>query len=80
MITSPVLLLQAQHDDMTSPRNAQFIRDRVGSARRELVMLEQSYHLISVDVERSIVAERMRTFCDSLTCRADAVTAEGLRA
>ena len=79
-VTSPVLLLQAQHDDMTSPRNAHFIRDRVRSARRELVMLEQSYHLISVDVERSIVAERMRAFCDSLTCRADAVAAEGSRA
>ena len=68
-VTSPVLLVQAEHDDVTGPRNAEFIRDRVGSARCELVMLKQSYHLVTVDLERSVVADRLRTFCDSLADR-----------
>lgn len=66
-VTSPVLLVQAENDDMTSPKNAEFIRDRVSSARRELVLLKESYHLVTVDLERSIVAERLRAFCDSLS-------------
>jgi len=80
MVTSPVLVLQARHDDMTSPRNAQFIRDRVGSDRRELVLLERSYHLISVDLERSVVAERIRAFCDSLNGSAEFDATGGFRA
>ena len=65
-VTSPVLLVQAEQDDMTGPRNAAFIHDRVGSARRELMLLKQSYHLVTVDVERAAVAERLRSFCDSV--------------
>jgi carboxylesterase len=65
-VTAPVLLVQAEHDDMTSPRNSAFIRDRVASARRELVLLGNSYHLVSADLERSKVAEHLRQFCASL--------------
>jgi carboxylesterase len=65
-VTSPVLLVQAANDDMTGPRNSEYIRDRVGSARREMVMLEQSYHVVSADLERSAVAEHMQRFCGSL--------------
>ena len=80
-VTSPVLLVQAEHDDMTSPRNAEFIRDRVGSARRETMLLKNSYHLVTVDLERSSVADRLRTFCDSLADGAPgAPAAAGLHA
>ena len=70
-VTSPVLLVQAANDDMTGPRNSEYIRDRVGSARREIVMLEQSYHVVSADVERSVVAEHMQRFCGSLAVERD---------
>jgi carboxylesterase len=66
-VTSPVLLIQAVHDDMTGPRNSEFIRDRVGSARREVVLLEQSYHVVSADLERSAVADHLQRFCGSLS-------------
>jgi carboxylesterase len=65
-VSSPVLLVQAANDDMTGPKNSLFIRDRIGSARRELVMLKHSYHIVSADLERSTVAKHMRRFCDSL--------------
>ena len=65
-VTSPVLLVQAENDDMTSPRNSKFIHDRVGSERRELLLLKNSYHLVTVDLERSVVADRLQAFCDSL--------------
>jgi hypothetical protein len=31
-----------------------------------LVLLKESYHLVSADLERSIVAERLQEFCGSL--------------
>src|SRR3989440_2524914 len=65
-VTTPLLVVQAEHDDVTGPRNAQFIMDRVASSRRELVLLKQSYHLVSADLERSVVAERLQKFCASL--------------
>ena len=66
-VTSPVLLIQAVNDDMTGPKNSEYIRDRVSSSRRELVMLEKSYHVVSADIERSSVAEHLQRFCNSLS-------------
>jgi carboxylesterase len=68
-VGAPLLVVQARHDDVTSPRNAEFILQRVASPRRELLLLEQSYHLVCADVERSRVAERMRQFCASLAAQ-----------
>ena len=65
-VTSPVLLVQAANDDMTGPRNSEFIRDRVGSARREMVVLEKSYHVVSADLEREAVAGHLGRFCNTL--------------
>jgi len=62
-VSAPLLVVQAQHDDVTGPRNARFILERVASAKRSLVLLKQSYHLVSADVERSVVARRLQEFC-----------------
>jgi len=69
-VKAPLLLLQAENDDMTSPRNSQFIYDRVRSPRRELVLLRNSYHLVSTDLERAAVAGRLQAFCRSLESEA----------
>src|SRR5207302_469765 len=65
-VRSPLLVVQAERDDVTSPRNARFILERAASDQRELVMLKESYHLVCADVERSTVAERLQAFCASL--------------
>ena len=65
-VTSPVLLIQAANDDMTGPRNSEFIRDRVGSAQSELVLLKKSYHVVSADLERAAVADHLQRFCGAL--------------
>ena len=61
-VGSPCQIIQARHDDMSSDRNALFIYDRVGSARKELVYLEDSYHVITADQERGKVANHMLDF------------------
>ncbi len=66
-VKSPVLLMQAKKDDMTSPRNSQYIYDRVGSTSKHLVLLEESYHVITADLERAKVAARLQSFCQSVS-------------
>ena len=65
-VKAPLLLLQAAEDDATSTRNSQFIHDRVASSRKELVLLKNSYHVITADLDRAEVAAAMTQFCRSL--------------
>jgi carboxylesterase len=58
----PVQLIQAKDDDMASIRNSKFIYDRAGSEMKEMIMLYDSYHVITADQERDIVAEKMEDF------------------
>lgn len=75
-VTCPVLLVQAEQDDMTSPRNSQYIHDHVGSRRRELVLLKESYHVVTADLERTAVAVHLQKFCESLAWENRTVAAD----
>jgi carboxylesterase len=77
-VTCPVLLIQARDDDMTSPRNSQYIYDRVGSVRRDLLLLENSYHLVTADLERATVARHLQRFCASLAAPGWSAVAGGV--
>jgi carboxylesterase len=61
-VRSPCQILQARHDDTSSPRNAQVIYDRISSTRKEIVYLENSYHVITADQERATVAQKLTEF------------------
>lgn len=69
-IQTPVQLIQAQEDDMTSVKNSQFIFERIGSQIKELVLLKDSYHVIIADLERDKVAQKMDEFFRKL-CRTE---------
>jgi len=58
----PVQLIQAKDDDMTSTRNSKFIYDRIGSEMKEIVLLYDSYHVVTADQEREIVGQKMEKF------------------
>lgn len=58
----PVQLIQAKNDDMTSVKNSKFIYDRIGSATKEMVLLHNSYHVITADQERDTVSEKTEGF------------------
>ena len=61
-IELPVQLIQALDDDTTSIKNSQFVYDRIRSKMKEIVLLENSYHVITVDQERDKVAEKLYEF------------------
>jgi len=65
-VKSPILIIHAREDDMTSPRNAQYLYERIGSSRKSLVMLEDSYHMITIDQEKEKVIAEAVKFLDGL--------------
>jgi len=61
-ITTPIQLLQAKDDDVTSPKNSYYIYDHIGSQDKEVVLFKNSYHIIIADQERDLVAEKTIAF------------------
>jgi carboxylesterase len=58
----PVQLIQAKDDDMTSVKNSKFIYERISSSMKEIVLLHNSYHVVTADHERDLVAAKMEDF------------------
>jgi len=56
-ITTPIQIMQARNDDVTSPKNSYCIYNRVSSQEKEIVFFENSYHIITADQERNKVAQ-----------------------
>lgn len=61
-IKTPIQLMQARDDDVTSPKNSCCIYDRVSSREKEIIFFENSYHIITADQERDKVAEKTAAF------------------
>jgi len=46
---------------MVSLKNAQYVLDNIGSLEKSLVILEDSYHMITIDQEKDkVVAETIK--------------------
>ena len=61
-IKTPLQLLQARNDDVTSPKNSFYIYNHISSTEKEIIFLEDSYHIITADQERDKVAEKTVAF------------------
>lgn len=57
----PCIVIHAANDDVASAKNARLVVERV-SAPTELVLLENSYHMVTIDRERHIVFKRSTEF------------------
>lgn len=66
-ISVPVQLIQAREDDMTSIKNSQFIYDRIKSQKKEIVLIDNCYHVITADQGRDTVAQKMDEFFSSIS-------------
>jgi carboxylesterase len=56
------LLIHAIDDETSSPRNAQFVTANIGSTYLRTIYLDDSYHMITSDNEREIVARETAVF------------------
>jgi carboxylesterase len=61
-VTAPTLIMQACEDDFTSPKNAAFVYQQISSSDKRLVLLDDCYHVVTVDRQRDVVARELKDF------------------
>ncbi len=64
-ITQPALVLHPRQDDRASLRNPTYL-ERNLAGRVEIVVLEDSYHIVTLDRQRHIVLTRTEAFVDAV--------------
>jgi len=65
-VKAPILIIHAREDDMTSLKNAQYVYDHIGSPVKSLVVLEDSYHMITIDKEKDKTAQETINFFNKI--------------
>lgn len=63
-ITTPALILHSREDEISSPRSAHFLEQQLGSHRKKKLILDDCYHLITVDRQADQVAASIADFFD----------------
>lgn len=61
-VTAPALLVHAVDDDTTSVKSMDFVAGRIGSRVVRKIFLNDSYHMVTMDNERALVARETRDF------------------
>lgn len=61
-IACPTLILHAREDEITKLASVQTLFDSMTVAERELIVLEDSYHMITIDNDRQRVVEEIMRF------------------
>jgi carboxylesterase len=74
-VRADTLVVHAAEDETASPRNAHAIYRRVASAHKRQVMLGDSYHIITMDNERGLVARETARFLRESIARREAAAA-----
>ena len=69
-VTSPCLVAHAAEDDIAHVRNAYLVARHV-AAPVELLLLRDSYHMITLDRERRALADRLAAFFATISRRHD---------
>ena len=78
-IHAPSLIIHAVEDDLASPKNAEWIVRSVSSRVVRKVLLENSYHIITMDFEKERVAQETLAFIAQQSIRTDQKTRPQLR-
>jgi carboxylesterase len=61
-ITADTLIIHAVDDETASPKNPEIIIDNIASETCRMIWLGNSYHMITVDNEREVVANEVNNF------------------
>jgi len=63
-VRTPLLVVHGRRDHTVSPRNAERLFEAVASPVREKLILQRSFHVVTVDVERDLVADAVADFLE----------------
>jgi carboxylesterase len=77
-ITQPALVIHSRRDHTCPMRtNVKFVMSHLGSAQKRAVILEESFHVITVDSEKERVASEVIDFVSALRGNAQPASATG---
>jgi len=62
LITCPTLVLQSRREHTVRPESASLIYENLTTAHKELFWLEKSGHVVTLDIERETVFEKINVF------------------
>jgi carboxylesterase len=66
-VTAPALLLHSPNDRTIHFDNLEYIYNHISSQSKERFVLEKSYHVLSIDVEKEIVFNKIAEFIKNIT-------------
>jgi carboxylesterase len=66
-VTAPALLIHARKDRTVHFSNLKYIYDHISSREKEKIVLEKSYHVISIDIEKEIVFNHILSFINKIS-------------
>ena len=69
-LTCPILMIHAREDEITSLGSVMRLFDALPQTDKELVVLENSYHMITIDNERQQIPLLLDRFCRRLSAGA----------
>jgi carboxylesterase len=61
-VTAPTLVLASSEDHVVPPENSAEILRRIGSVRREMLVLKNSFHVATIDHDKDLINESIRRF------------------
>ncbi len=61
-IVQPALIVHATEDDMTSLRSVRYLQKHLAARHIDTLLLGNSYHMVSLDNDKDLVAARMVAF------------------
>ena len=64
-LTAPLLIIQGRRDSMVAPSNARYLYENAGSPLKHLRWMEQSDHVLPLDLDRVQVARTVGRFIAS---------------
>ncbi|MBI5587895.1 MAG: alpha/beta fold hydrolase [Deltaproteobacteria bacterium] len=65
MVTTPTILLHSSEDDLASSKNADYVEKRISSGKVRKVLLDDSYHMITIDSQKETVMNETVAFFKS---------------
>lgn len=73
-VRAPALVMQSVVDHVVHTGNADYIHDHLGSRSKEIVRLQRSYHVISLDNDFDLVVDRIVRFVRRVGSAREGVT------
>lgn len=62
VINTNILIIQGRQDHTVQPRSASHIYNQIGSSDKQLIWLEKSGHIVTLDIEREQVFKHIAAF------------------